>query len=75
MPTMSIPKGQWERYLKMDENCHHLLAGETGINRVIDLIDHFSKFIMSFPVYKYDSENIVNSMQEFCALFGYPIIL
>lgn len=38
-------------------------------------IDHFSKFMMFFPVEKNDSVHIVNCLHEFCAMVGYPKIL
>ena len=54
---------------------HNLLAEETGFTWIVDLIIHFSKFMMSFPVEKNDSVHTVNCLHEFCDLVCYPRIL
>ena len=47
----------------------------TGFKQVIDIIDYFSKYIMSFPVVKNDAINSLNSIKQFCILIGKPNII
>ena len=75
LPTTIIPKGPRERYVMDGWKLHNSLAEKIGFTWIVDLIDHFSKFMMSFPVEKNDSVHTVNCLHEFCALVGYPRIL
>ena len=40
-----------------------------------DIIDHFSKFMMSYPVKTNEAINALLSIKEFCLLKGMPTIL
>ena len=48
---------------------------ETGYTYILDIIDYFSEFIMSYPLVKNDSINTLNSIRQFCMLLGCPKIL
>ncbi len=42
---------------------------------VIDIIEHFSKFMWSYPNSNNDADNILVSLKSFCIQNGYPKIL
>lgn len=46
----------------------------TGYNWVIDLIDHFSKFLMSIPVKNNNADNIIFCIKQFVNYIGKPKI-
>ena len=46
----------------------------TGYNWVIDLIDHFSKFLMSIPVKNNNADNILFCIKQFVNYIGKPKI-
>ena len=74
-PKIIITYGAHKRYQcdiwylpeKLRENNDYLYC--------LDIIDHFSKYIMSFPVVNNNAENVLNCFKEFCILKGYPKIL
>ena len=70
-----ITKGPKERYVIDGWKLHEDLADISGYKWVIDIIDHFSKYMMSFPVVNNNAENALNCFKEFCILKGYPKIL
>ena len=47
----------------------------SGYKWVIDIIDHFSKYMMSFPVVNNTANNALICWKEFFILKGYPKIL
>ena len=75
IPTQIIPKGPQERYVVDSWKIHKELSQVTGYNWVIDIIDHFSKFLMSFPIVQNDAINTLNCIKEFCVLKGMPKII
>ena len=74
-PKKIVAKGPKERYIIDGWKLHQELAKITGYSWVIDIIDHFSKYIMSFPVENNNAVNALNCLKEFCILIGYPKIL
>lgn len=63
-PTPIILKGQRERYLVDGWKLHNELVTLTGFTWVLDIIDLFSKFMMSFPVKTNDAINALISIKE-----------
>ena len=74
-PKKIVAKGPKERYIIDGWKLHEELAKNTGYSWVIDIIDHFSKYIMSFPVENNNAVNALNCLKEFCILIGYTKIL
>ena len=50
IPKKIITKGPRDRYIIDGWKLHQDLANLSGFTWVIDIIDHFSKYMMSFPV-------------------------
>ena len=70
-----ITKGPKDRYIIDGWKLHEDLAEASGYKWVIDIIDHFSKYMMSFPVVNNTANNALTCLKEFCILKGYPKIL
>ena len=75
MPTQIIPKGPRERYVIDGWKLHNTLALESGFTWVIDIIGHFSKYMISYPIISNEVINALNCIREFCLLIGFPTIL
>ena len=41
---------------------------------MVDIIDHFTKYMYSYPFKTNGSKNALNSMKSFCMMIGYPKI-
>ena len=74
-PVKIIPNGPKDRYVLDGWKLHKTLAEETGFTWVIDVIDYFSKYMMSYPVIKNDSINALNAIKQFCLMIGIPQII
>ena len=74
-PTPIIPKGPRERYVINCWKLHNELATLSGYTWILDIIDHFSKFMMSFPVKTNKAINALISIKEFYLLKGMSTIL
>jgi len=70
-----LPKGPLERVLidgwEVDDNLKEI----TGYTWVIDMIDHFSKYLISKAVKNNNAENIQICMKNFFNCIGYPKII
>ena len=42
---------------------------------IIDIIEHFSKYMLSYPIEKLEADNSLICLKTFCTKFGYPNIL
>jgi len=73
-PKVIITKGPLERIVvdgwELDEDLKKI----TVYNWVIDLIDHFSKFLMSIPVKNNNEDNILFCIKQFVNYIGKPKI-
>ncbi len=74
-PKQIITKGGKERYIANGWQLHTELANESRYKWVIDIIDHFSKFMVSYPIKDNNTINALNAIKEFCMYVGYPKIL
>ena len=59
-----ITKGPLERLVLDGQELDEELKAITGFNWVIDLIDHFSKFIMCIPIKNNNAYNILFCLKE-----------
>jgi hypothetical protein len=69
-----ITKGPLERVVADGWELDEELKTITGFNWVIDLIDHFSKFIKSIPIKNNNVNNILFCLKEFFNYIGKPLI-
>ena len=74
-PGKIIPNGPKDRYVIDGWKIHSSLAIETGFTWIIDIIDYFSKYMMSYAVPKNDSVNCLNCVKQFCLMIGFPNII
>ena len=74
-PKQIITKGAKERYVADGWQLHTELVNVSGFKWVIDIIDHFSKFMASYPIEDNNAINVLNAIKEFCMYVGYPKIL
>ena len=74
-PLKIIPKGPKDSFVIDGWKLHKTLAEKTGYNWVVDIIDHFSKFLMSYPVKNNDAKSTLNCMKQFCLTIGIPNII
>ena len=70
-----IPKGPRERYVVDDWKLYKELATLSGYIWVLDIINHFSKLMVSYPVKTNDAINALLSIKEFWLLKGISTIL
>lgn len=47
----------------------------TGFSYVIEIIDHFSKFLKSYPVKENNSKNALICIKDYCNYVGYPKLI
>ena len=74
-PGKTTPNGPKDRYAIDGWKIHLSLAIETGFTWIIDIIDYFSKYMMSYAVPKNDSVNCLNCVKQFCLMIGFPNII
>jgi hypothetical protein len=67
-----ITKGPLDRVVAYGWELDDELKSLTGFNWVMDIIDHFSKFLMSIPVENNNGINILCSLKEFINYAGKP---
>jgi len=73
--TPIIPKGTREGYVGDDWKPHKEFSTLSDYTWVIVIIDHFSKFMISYIVKTNDAINTLLSIKEFCLLKGMQTIL
>ena len=73
-PKVIITKGPLERVVADGWELDQDLKKITGYSWVIDLIDHFSKFLMSIPVKNNNADNILFCIKQFVNYIGKPKI-
>ena len=61
-----IPKGPREWFVLDGWKLHSQLANEMGFKWIIDEIDHFSKFVMSYPIEINNGENTLLCFKQYC---------
>ena len=54
---------------------HNIINIRTGYSWVIDVIDHFSKFMWPYPVLNNNATNVLKSLKQFIYFFGVQEIL
>lgn len=66
-PLDRIVSDKWElpEYIKIKTNCSF----------VLDIIDYFTKYLLSYPLIKKDSDSILLCIKEFTFSIGMPNIL
>ena len=69
-----LTKGPLERIIADGWELDEDLKTITGFSWVIDIIDHFSKFLMSIPVKNNNSENILYCIKQYINYVGQPKI-
>lgn len=69
-PGKIIPNGPKDRYVIDGWKIHKSLATESGYSWVIDIIDYFSKFMMSYAVPNNDSIHTIQCIKQFCLMIG-----
>ena len=69
-----ITKGPLERLVADRWELDEKLKTIPGFNWIIDLIDHFSKFIMSIPIKNNKTNNILFCLKEFFNYIGKSLI-
>lgn len=74
-PKKIIPKGPRERYVCDSWKLNNELIKISGYKWVMDVIDYFSKYIISYPLKKNNAENTLECIKEFCIILGYPKII
>ena len=74
-PIKILVKGPLERFVIDGWKHPNSLAELSGYTLVIDVIDHFTKYLWSYPVKNNDSNNALNSIKSFCKIIGFPKIL
>ena len=70
-----ITKGPLERVVVDGWELDDTLKIITGYNWVIDIIDHFSKFMMSIPIENNNADHILLCLKKYFNTLGYPKIL
>ena len=74
-PIKIITKGPCERFVIDGWRLPKNLAEITGDEWVIDIIDHFTKYLWSYPVKDNNAQNALYCIKNFCMMVGYPKIL
>ena len=74
-PIKIITKGPCERFVIDGWRLPKHLAEITGYEWVIDIIDHFTKYLWSYPVKDNNAQNALYCIKNFCMMVGYPKIL
>ena len=70
-----ITKGPKERYIIDGFQLDPMTAEITGFSYVIEIIDHFSKFLKSYAIKENNSKNAFLCIKDFCNSVGYPKII
>lgn len=70
-----ITKGPKERYIVDGFQLDPMTAEITGFSYVIEIIDHFSKFLKSYAIKENNSKNALLCIKDFCNSVGYPKII
>ena len=68
-------KGPKIRYVIDGWKLHKIIFNRTGFSWVVDIVDHFSKFLWSYPIETNTAQNILTSLKQFIFSFGSPEIL
>jgi len=74
-PIKIISKGPCERFVIDGWKLPKHLVEITGYEWVIDVIDHFTKYLWSYPVKNNNAQNALYCIKNFCMMVGYPKIL
>ena len=70
-----IPLGPLERVVIDGWELDKDLKTLTGYSHVIDIIDHFSKYLLSIPVKNNNAQNILYCLKQFFQFVGVPKII
>ena len=70
-----ITKGPKERFVIDGFQLDEITKEITGYSYVIEIIDHFSKFLKSYPVKENNAKNALLCIKDFCNYIGFPKIL
>ena len=73
-PIKIISKGPCERFVIDGWKLPKHLVEITGYEWVIDVIDHFTKYLWSYPVKNNNAQNALYCIKNFCMMVGYPKI-
>ena len=69
-PGTILTKRPKERYVVDGCKIHNSLAVIVGYSWIIDIIDYFSKYMISYPVKNNDAINALNGIKQFCLMNG-----
>ena len=70
-----IITGPKERYVMDGFNLEGFIKDISGYNYVVEIIDHFSKFLKSYAISENNATNILIYLKDFCYYIGMPKIL
>ena len=68
-------KGSNFRYVIDGWKLHNIITTRCGYTWMVDIIDHFSKFLWSYPLEKNDAKSILTVLKQFIFSFSKPEIL
>ena len=68
-------KGPKSRYVIDGWKLHSIINNRIGFSWMIDIIEHFSKFIWSYPIVNNNAINFLILLKKFIFSFGAPEIL
>ena len=74
-PNIILSKGPLERVVIDGWELDDRLKEITGYTWVVDIIDHFSKYLLSFPIKNNDAINIEICLKKFFNSVGFPKII
>ena len=63
------------RYVIYWWKLHKIIANRSGFSWVVDVVDHFSKFMWSYAITNNNAKNILIILKQFIFSFGTPEIL
>ena len=69
-----ITKGTKERFI-VDGFQFDPISAATGFSYVIEIIEHFSKFLKSYPVKENKSKNVLICIKDYCNYVGCPKLI
>ena len=70
-----IPKGPLERVVIDGWELDTDLKNLTGFTHIVDIIDHFSKYLISIPIKSNNAQNILYCLKQFFLFVGKPKII
>ena len=70
-----ITKGPKERFIIDGFQLDQITAEITGFSYVIEIIDHFSKFLKSYAVKENNSKSALLCIKDYCNYIGYPKLI